>query len=149
MLVFGSPRAIAVRCTVRYLHSVKSGRRDWRTLTPSIGGSPVPMRALARAAIPALVRPLLLFSMQFGYGRSGLATGRRSGRLAERRLFDSMAGRKQHRRDCILERTETLLEDSGPGTDEVVLNTICYSAGSVHTLLLMASERELWKRGSH
>ena len=60
-----------------------------------------------------------------------------------------MAGKKQHRRDCILERAETLLEDSRPGANEVALSTIRYSAGSVHTLLLMASEREIWKRGSH
>lgn len=87
--------------------------------------------------------------MRSGYGRSELITGRRPGQLAERRIFDLMAGRKQHRRDCIMERTETLLEDSRPDANEAARNTIRYSAGSVQTLLLMASVREMWKRGSH
>jgi methyl-accepting chemotaxis protein len=41
--------------------------------------------------------------------------------------------------DRIIERTETLLEEARPGSTEVALNTIRYSARSVQTLLLMAS----------
>jgi hypothetical protein len=51
--------------------------------------------------------------------------------------------------DRILDITETLLEDPRPGANEVALNTIRYSARSVRTLLLMASAREIWKRGGH
>ncbi len=72
---------------------------------------------------------------------------------AEDELRQSLIARKelmreQHRKihqlnEWIIERAEALLEHARPGSTEVALNTIRYSARSAQTLLMMASVPEI------
>jgi methyl-accepting chemotaxis protein len=50
--------------------------------------------------------------------------------------------------DRIIDRAEVLLEDARPGSNEVALNTIRYSARSVQTKLEMVSGLEIGQKGA-